>query len=437
MATYTIAAGGDDGRATLGGDDYSSGSDALWGDFSSGVYDYYAWFRFPGVALNNSAAIGSASLHLRALSLTGSIVGAVIFGIAADNPSAPTTNADAASRTLTSASVAWTPGAWVADTSYDTPDLTPIVQEIVNRAGWASGNAMMFYIMTADAGYGGANNNPHIYTYDWDIPSAPQFNVLTSPQVATTPCTVTIVDAQATGVTAVASTGVTITKPTGVANRDVLYAFISKTTYANTNNFTCAGWSDLSPATDGTTTGNDRHLNILRKVITDAANEPASYTFLVSGNATSSQMCGIVVALRGVDNTTPEDITVPAYGLTSNDATPASLNATSVTAGVLAIAVHQLSLATTGTKTPGAPNTYALVTNGNVSATSGSLDNQTFTATKTLGAAGSSTGTNSWTHTADDATSESLTAVVLVRPCAAVSIVKRRLRPGSRLALVS
>lgn len=47
----------------------------------------------------------------------------------------------------TSASVAWSNvPTWTQDTVYDTPNIGPIVQEIVNRSGWASGGAMAFFI---------------------------------------------------------------------------------------------------------------------------------------------------------------------------------------------------------------------------------------------------------------------------------------------------
>ncbi len=226
---------------------------------------------------------------------------------------------------------------------------------------------------------------------------------------------ITVGNCQVNSVTAAASTGITVTKPTGLADGDVLYAFISKTTYANTNNFTCTDWVDLSPATDGITTGNDRHSNILRKVITNAAGEAANYTFLVSGNATSSQMCGMIVALAGVDTTTPEDITVPAYTFTENNSAAATVDGTSATAGALAIAYLQISLATTAPLTPAAPANYDLVTGGTTSETAGgNLDNQVVIASKTLGAAGSTVGTDAWTHVDNNA--DSLSALVLVRP---------------------
>jgi type IV pilus assembly protein PilY1 len=50
-------------------------------------------------------------------------------------------------RTKTSASVSWSPEAWTTvHATYRTTDISSIVQEIVNRSGWAAGNAMVFII---------------------------------------------------------------------------------------------------------------------------------------------------------------------------------------------------------------------------------------------------------------------------------------------------
>ena len=45
--------------------------------------------------------------------------------------------------------MAWNPAAWVSVTQYALPDIQTVVQEIVNRAGWASGNAMNIFVQGA------------------------------------------------------------------------------------------------------------------------------------------------------------------------------------------------------------------------------------------------------------------------------------------------
>jgi hypothetical protein len=44
--------------------------------------------------------------------------------------------------------------AWTAETTYDTPDLTSIVQDIIDRSGWSSGNALMVLVRTAGTSSG-------------------------------------------------------------------------------------------------------------------------------------------------------------------------------------------------------------------------------------------------------------------------------------------
>jgi hypothetical protein len=74
----------------------------------------------------------------------------VIRGQAADNPVTFSSTNKISTRTLTSGSVAWTPAPWLlvkeAGPNQRTPDLSPVLQEIVNRPGWRSGNALVLTI---------------------------------------------------------------------------------------------------------------------------------------------------------------------------------------------------------------------------------------------------------------------------------------------------
>ena len=67
-----------------------------------------------------------------------------IYGEASANCAAPTAAAnDVSSRTATSSSVTWTPAASVAvHEDLLTPDISPIVSEIIGLDGWAAGNSM-------------------------------------------------------------------------------------------------------------------------------------------------------------------------------------------------------------------------------------------------------------------------------------------------------
>ena len=67
-----------------------------------------------------------------------------------DAPTFTSTANDISSRTLTTASVAWTPPAWTSfgqsGSDQRTPDLSWIIEEIVTRSGWSIGNDMVIVI---------------------------------------------------------------------------------------------------------------------------------------------------------------------------------------------------------------------------------------------------------------------------------------------------
>ena len=78
----------------------------------------------------------------------GSATSVQFFGQDIDDasPFSTATN-DLTSRTLTSASVNWNNiPAWVIDGEYDSPNLSPIVQEVIDRPGWLANNSMVFVI---------------------------------------------------------------------------------------------------------------------------------------------------------------------------------------------------------------------------------------------------------------------------------------------------
>ena len=54
------------------------------------------------------------------------------------------------SRSRTTASVSWSPAAWTAvgqaGPEQRTPNIAPVIQELVNRSGWSSGNSLVIII---------------------------------------------------------------------------------------------------------------------------------------------------------------------------------------------------------------------------------------------------------------------------------------------------
>lgn len=107
-----------------------------------------AFMRFTGVSIPQGATILSAVLDVEASELGGTVtsIRVKVSGEDADNPTAPTDQTDLNSRSLTTAGVDWDPSAWTTGTHYSPPDLSAVIQEIVDRGGWASGNALTLHV---------------------------------------------------------------------------------------------------------------------------------------------------------------------------------------------------------------------------------------------------------------------------------------------------
>jgi hypothetical protein len=107
--------------------------------------------RFLGVAIPQGATITNAYLQFQADEAHSVATNLTIRGQAADNPSTfSTTNGDLSSRPTTAASQAWTVDPWLAvgdaGPAQRSPNLAAIIQQIVSRPGWASGNALVLLV---------------------------------------------------------------------------------------------------------------------------------------------------------------------------------------------------------------------------------------------------------------------------------------------------
>lgn len=104
------------------------------------------WLNFPNVTIPTVVTIDTAIIqHTASANYAGVTCKAIIYGEAADSPTYPTTYADYWGRARTAHSSAWTVAAWTLDATYDSNDISPIIQEIVSRLGWASGNAIQLF----------------------------------------------------------------------------------------------------------------------------------------------------------------------------------------------------------------------------------------------------------------------------------------------------
>jgi hypothetical protein len=129
--------------------------------------------RFTGVSIPAGVTITKASIQFQADEVTTGNANLTIGGEAADNAAAFTTGSkNISSRPRTTAKVTWAPAPWstagARGAEQRTPDLSPVVQQIVSRPGWASGNALAVVVAgtgtrTAESYEGGAAKAPALH----------------------------------------------------------------------------------------------------------------------------------------------------------------------------------------------------------------------------------------------------------------------------------
>jgi type IV pilus assembly protein PilY1 len=141
--SYRVVNSSDDGEEKSGADVYLNSSDLELvedgGTQQIGV-------RFGSVQVQQGAEIQSAYLEFTSKDSQSGATSLTIYGDATDDaPTFGATTNKVSTRTKT-AGVSWTPSAWSSENTYRSPDLSSIVQAIVDRGGWSAGNGMAFII---------------------------------------------------------------------------------------------------------------------------------------------------------------------------------------------------------------------------------------------------------------------------------------------------
>ena len=106
--------------------------------------------RFPNLTIPAGATITNAWIQFTTDEKQSEATTLTITGQASDNAAAFTSATKPSTRPRTTAATTWTPPAWnlvgEAGTAQRTPDLSTTLQEVINRPGWASGNALALII---------------------------------------------------------------------------------------------------------------------------------------------------------------------------------------------------------------------------------------------------------------------------------------------------
>ena len=107
--------------------------------------------RFNGITIPQGATITNSYLQFQADEADSGSISLTINGEDVDNAATfNSTPGNISSRTLTTASVAWSPPNWTAvgeaGLNQRTSNIASVIQEIVNRPGWSSGNSLALII---------------------------------------------------------------------------------------------------------------------------------------------------------------------------------------------------------------------------------------------------------------------------------------------------
>jgi hypothetical protein len=134
----------------------------------------YVGLRFLNVKVPQGATITHAYIEFKASASDNNNTHLEIRGEDTDDASRFRSAAgDISNRPMTDSVVSWSsiPN-WTKDESYQTPGLTSVIQEIVDRAGWLSGNAMAILFRSTDL-----SGKRSAYSYDYSPACAPFLHV--------------------------------------------------------------------------------------------------------------------------------------------------------------------------------------------------------------------------------------------------------------------
>ena len=113
--------------------------------------DQIVGIRFRNLPIPQGAVILNAYVQFQAAGINAEVTSLTIWGEANDNAASFNhSKYSISSRERTIASLDWVPNAWtiIGEEGADqcTPDISVVIQEVVNRAGWTSGNSLVLIL---------------------------------------------------------------------------------------------------------------------------------------------------------------------------------------------------------------------------------------------------------------------------------------------------
>lgn len=172
-----------------------------------GSDDKWNGMRFDGVNVPQGATIQSAYIQFTVSGTSSGTANLKIWGeMSTDADEFLWTSYDVTNRSKTTDSVAWSPPDWTTvgaqGADQQTPDLSDLIQEIVDQSGWVSGNAMALFVegtgtRWAEAYEGSSTLSPKLYiTYQNGVP--PVAIASASPLTGIAPMTVSFTGSNST-----------------------------------------------------------------------------------------------------------------------------------------------------------------------------------------------------------------------------------------------
>ena len=175
-----ISAGNNDAEETTSTGSIARGSSILELVDKSGVTNQLVGLQFLNVNIPSGVQITNAYIQF---STHSSSTGAASLSIRGEDvgsaPVITTTAYDISSRSMTSASTAWSPPAWNTSgergVNQQTSNISNVVQEIINRGDWVSGNNILLVISGAGERRAKSYNNSAleapelVITYDTEV----------------------------------------------------------------------------------------------------------------------------------------------------------------------------------------------------------------------------------------------------------------------------
>lgn len=136
--------------------------------------------RFTNSTIPKGSTITSAYFTMTCyVSRSNTTVNSKIHGEDVDDAAQFSNLADYQGRPRTTAEVNWDSiPAWTLDTEYNSPEIKTIIQEIIDRAGWSSGNALViFWDDHDDRSTHNDDTNREGYSYDGSSTKAPKLHI--------------------------------------------------------------------------------------------------------------------------------------------------------------------------------------------------------------------------------------------------------------------